>query len=62
MQAQARIVRITQRQVVDRRSLQSRPLAMRVTLPALRCLEDMPMVPGMQADDDHFAGRGRDAG
>ena len=63
MQAQARILRFTEREVVDRGSLRSQPRAMRVTLPALRCLEDMPLVPGMQDDDDDWsAGRGRDAG
>jgi hypothetical protein len=62
MQAQARVLRFTERQVVDRGSLRSQPRVMRVTLPALRCLDDMPLVPGMQDDDDWSAGRGRDAG
>jgi len=63
MQAQARILRLTERQVVDRGSLRSQPRAMRVTLPALRCLEDMPpMVPGTYDDEDRLGGRGRDAG
>lgn len=62
--ATARVVQITERRVVDRRPLQSRPRTMCVSLPFLRCLaeEVAPLVPHMPEDSDALPGRGRDPG
>jgi hypothetical protein len=47
-------VRTVARRVVDTRTLRSQPRAMQVSLPALRCLDELP-------GPDPQAGRGRDA-
>ena len=49
-------VRTVARRVVDTRTLRSQPRAMQVSLPALRCLDEVPVMPGMRdldAQPDH---------
>ena len=53
-------VRTVARRVVDTRTLRSQPRAMQVSLPALRCLDELPTMQGMR-DLDAQPGRGRNA-
>ena len=53
-------VRTIVRRVADTRTLRSQPRVMQVSLPALRCLDELPAVPGLP-DPDAQPG-GRDAG
>jgi len=53
-------VRTVARRVVDTRTLRSQPRAMQVSLPALRCLDEVPMIQGLR-DPDAQPGRGRNA-
>ena len=54
MLAESVNVRTVARRVVDTRTLRSQPRAMQVSLPALRCLDEVP-------GPDTQTGRGRDA-
>ena len=53
-------VRTVARRVVDTRTLRSQPRAMQVSLPALRCLGELPVTPSLR-DPEAQPGHRRNA-